>query len=89
MFSYGSLLIPVQNQEMNSDEIFNYLNQIIPDYAFEVTGVETGFTDGINLGNPNFVTLTQPKVAMIVGQGADPSDAGEIWHMFDQKQLCH
>jgi hypothetical protein len=87
MFSYGSL--PVQNQEMNSDEIFNYLNQIIPDYAFEVTGVETGFTDGINLGNPNFVTLTQPKVAMIVGQGADPSDAGEIWHMFDQKQLCH
>jgi hypothetical protein len=49
MFSYGSLLIPVQNQEMNSDEIFNYLNQIIPDYAFEVTGVETGFTDGINL----------------------------------------
>jgi hypothetical protein len=39
------------------------------------------------LRNPNFVTLTQPKVAMIVGQGADPSD--EIWHMFDQKQLCH
>ena len=84
-FSYGSLLIPVQNQEMNSDEIFNYLNQIITEYAFEVTGVETGFTDGINLGNPNFVTLTQPKVAMVVGQGVDPSDAGEIWHMFDQK----
>jgi hypothetical protein len=48
-----------------------------------------GFTDGINLGNPNFVTLTQPKVAMIVGQGVDPSDAGEIWHMFEKKQLCH
>jgi hypothetical protein len=35
MFSYGSLLIPVQNQEMNSDEIFNYLNQIILN-AFEL-----------------------------------------------------
>jgi hypothetical protein len=43
MFSYGSLLIPVQNQEMNSDEIFNYLKNN-PEYAFEVTGVETGFT---------------------------------------------
>jgi hypothetical protein len=55
----------------------------------EVTGVETGFTDGINLEIQILYLLTQPKVAMIVGQGADPSDAGEIWHMFDQKQLCH
>jgi hypothetical protein len=39
------------------------------------------------LRNPNFVTLTQPKVAMVVGQGVDPSDAGEIWHLFD-RQLC-
>lgn len=85
MFSYGSLFVPVQNQELNSDEIFTYLSQSIPEYAIEITGVETGFTDGINLGNPNFVTLTQPKVAMIVGQGVDPSDAGEIWYMFDQK----
>ena len=85
IFSYGSLFIPVQNQELNSEEIFNYLNQIIPDYAIEITAVETGFTDGVNLGNPNFVTLTQPKVAMLVGQGVDPADAGEIWHMFDQK----
>lgn len=85
MFSYGSLFVPVQNQELNSDEIFTYLSQSIPDYVIEITAVETGFTDGINLGNPNFVTLTQPKVAMIVGQGVDPSDAGEIWYMFDQK----
>ncbi|WP_338645635.1 M14 metallopeptidase family protein [Flavobacterium sp. KS-LB2] len=85
MFSYGSLFVPVQNQELNSDEIFTYLSQSIPEYAIEITAVETGFTDGINLGNPNFVTLTQPKVAMIVGQGVDPSDAGEIWYMFDQK----
>jgi hypothetical protein len=84
-FSYGTLFIPVQNQEFSSEEIFNYLNLKIVDYAIEITGVETGFTDGINLGNPNFVTLSQPKVAMVVGQGVDPSDAGEIWHMFDQK----
>lgn len=84
-FSYGSLLVPVQNQEMDADEIFDYLSTIAADYSFDITGVETGFTDGINLGNPNFVTLIQPKVAMIVGQGVDPSDAGEIWHLFDQK----
>ena len=84
-YSYGSLFIPVQNQEMDAEAIFNYLNKIITDYSIEITGVETGFTDGINLGNPSFVTLTQPKVAMIVGQGVDASDAGEIWHLLDQK----
>lgn len=84
-FSYGSLFVPAQNQEMNSDEIFNYLNQIIPQYDIEITGAETGLTEGVNLGNPNFISLTQPQVAMVVGQGVDPSDAGEIWHLFDQK----
>lgn len=84
-YSYGSLFIPVQNQQIDSDAIFNYLNTIITDYSIEIAAVETGFTEGINLGNPNFITLSQPKVAMIVGQGVDASDAGEIWHLFDQK----
>lgn len=84
-FSYGTLLVPVQNQEIDSDAIYSYLNKIISQYTIEITGVETGFTDGINLGNPNFVTLSLPKVALIVGKGVDPIDAGEIWHMFDQK----
>jgi hypothetical protein len=39
--------------------------------------------------NPNFVTLTPPKSRHVVGQGVDPFDAGEIWHMFDQKPRCH
>ncbi|RTZ02656.1 M14 family metallopeptidase [Flavobacterium sp. GSP6] len=84
-FSYGSLLVPVQNQTMSSDEMYVYLNQIIPEYAIAITAVETGFTDGANLGNPNLVNLTMPKVAMVVGRGVDPSDAGELWHLFDQK----
>ena len=84
-FSYGSLLVPVQNQTMSSDEIYTLLSQIIPEYAIAVTAVETGLTDGANLGNPNLVNLTIPKVAMIVGRGVDPSDAGELWHLFDQK----
>jgi hypothetical protein len=84
-YSYGTLFIPVQNQEMDSDAIFVFLNKIITDYSIEIAAVETGFTDGINLGNPNFVTVTQPKVAMVVGQGVDASDAGEIWHLLDQK----
>ena len=84
-YSYGTLFVPVQNQEMDSDALFEYLSKIIVDYAIEIAAVDTGFTEGVNLGNPSFVTLTQPKVAMVVGQGVDASDAGEIWHLLDQK----
>jgi hypothetical protein len=55
------------------------------EYNFDITAVTTGFTEGINLGN--FETLDVPKVAMLVGK--ELIHAGEIWHMFDQKQLCH
>jgi hypothetical protein len=40
------------------------LNEIISEYTFDITAVETGFTDGINR-NPNFETLEIPKVAML------------------------
>jgi len=84
-FSYGSLLIPSQNQKMSATDIYNFLEKATNEYAVDITGVETGLTDGINLGSPNFVNLTLPKVAMVVGDGIDPSDAGEVWHMFDTR----
>jgi hypothetical protein len=46
--------------EINSEEIHQYLT-IIEEYAFDITAVETGFTQGINLGNPDFETLSLPK----------------------------
>jgi hypothetical protein len=29
-FGYGSLFVPVQNQEMSTEEIYQYLSTIIP-----------------------------------------------------------
>jgi hypothetical protein len=46
-FGYGSLFVPVQNQDMSSTEINNYLNEIISEYTFDITAVITGL-DGIN-----------------------------------------
>jgi Holliday junction resolvasome RuvABC endonuclease subunit len=33
-----------KNQEINSEEIHQYLTNIIEEYAFDITAVETGFT---------------------------------------------
>lgn len=83
MFDYGTILIPVQNQPMNADEIYQFLITIAKENSIEFTATNTSLTDGINLGSPNFVSLKTPKVAMIVGDGVSGNDAGEIWHLFD------
>jgi len=84
-YDYGTILIPVQNQKLNKTELAQALNEIAKKSHINITPVNTGMTDGINLGSNNFRTITQPRVALMVGDGITPSDAGEIWHLFDQR----
>lgn len=84
-YDYGTILIPVQNQNLNKTDLANALNEIAKDAHINITPVSTGMTEGINLGSSNFRTITAPKVALIVGDGITPSDAGEVWHLFDQR----
>ena len=84
-FSYGSLLIPVQNQKFSGDELFKLITELAIENSITITGVSTGLTEGINLGSPSFSPVELPKVALIVGQNVTPADAGEIWHLFDVK----
>tara|TARA_R100001369_G_scaffold11109_2_gene24481 strand:+ start:14782 stop:17295 length:2514 start_codon:yes stop_codon:yes gene_type:complete len=84
-YDYGTILIPVQNQKMNSEEIYNTLTEISKNSNISIDPVSTGLTKGINLGSSYFRPLEAQKVALIVGDGITPYDAGEIWHLFDQR----
>lgn len=84
-YDYGTILIPAQNQDMNSSEIFELMKKISEEANIEITPVSTGLTKGISLGSNDFHSLEPQKVAMIVGEGVTPYDAGEIWHLFDQR----
>ncbi|NLP56956.1 M14 family metallopeptidase [Lutibacter sp. B1] len=84
-YDYGTILIPVQNQSLDENELFTFLNDIAVSSNVTITGVFTGMTKGINLGSNEFKSLDKVKVAMLVGNGISPYDAGEIWHLFDQR----
>lgn len=84
-FDYGTILISVQNQKLNSDEIYDFLKEVALESNITITGVKTGLTEGIDLGSNQFEILAPQKVAMFVGNGVSSSDAGEIWHLFDQR----
>ena len=37
------------------------------------------------MGSSNFKLVGDQKIALLVGPGITPYDAGEIWHLFDQR----
>lgn len=85
-FSYGTIMLHVQSQSMPANEIYRLLESVARDCGITVYGVRTGLTPrGMDLGSGSFPILNKPSVMMFVGDGISSGDAGEIWHMFDQK----
>ena len=84
-FDYGTLLLPVAHQKLDTQEIFKLISTLSQDLSVEVTALSTGLTDGINLGSPNMRNLQKPKIALMVGEGIRSYDAGEIWHLLDAR----
>jgi hypothetical protein len=84
-YDYGTIMIPVQNQELNLQEMRTFLRTIAQESHLNITAVSTGLTEGIDLGSNNFEAIIQPKIAMLIGDEITSYDAGEIWHLFDQR----
>jgi len=84
-YDYGTILIPVQNQKLSSDELYAFLQKVAQESKITITGVATGLTKGIDLGSNDFDPVKKQKVALLVGDGIRSYDAGEIWHLFDTR----
>ncbi|MDP5106932.1 MAG: M14 family zinc carboxypeptidase [Polaribacter sp.] len=88
-YDYGTIFIPVQNQQLDASELHQFLEKIALESNVQIVGVATGLNEGIDLGSDNFSAITKPKVAMLVGDGITSYDSGEIWHLFDQRFDMH
>ena len=85
-FDYGTIMIPVTLQKDNSETVANKLSAIAEKYRVKIYSLHTGnVSTGSDLGSSRFVSVTRPSVAMIVGPGVNATDAGEIWHLLDQR----
>jgi hypothetical protein len=82
----GTIMIPTQLQTLTTTELFNLLQQAVQKYKVQITGVKSGLAlAGIDLGSNNAPSLKKPVVAMLVGNGVNATDAGEVWHLLDQR----
>ena len=85
-FSAGSLLIPVKYQNKTSAELFDLLKKLSSENEIKILSIRSGQAiQGIDLGSSRFVTVTKPSIAIITGPGVNATDAGEVWHLLDQR----
>ena len=84
-YDYGTIFIPVQNQKLDQLELYQFLSKVTQENHLNINGVSTGLNEGIDLGSNNFSTIKPQKVAILVGGNIASSDAGEVWHLLDQR----
>jgi hypothetical protein len=85
-FPHGTLVIPVQQQHLNADALFNAVRVVNQSSGVEVYSVETGLSSkGVDLGSGSIKTVKKPKVLMPIGTGVSGYEAGEVWHLLDQR----
>ncbi len=84
-FGRGTLLIGAGESGLDSNEFYAALQQIAEDSNLEIFALNTGYTSGVNLGSRKILALKKPNVAVLVEGGVDGYEAGEMWHLLDQR----
>lgn len=85
-YSAGSVLIPVRSQSVGSNALHQLLDSLSIKYLVEIKELNSGSaTSGSDPGSSKFVAIANPSIAMITGPGVNATDAGEVWHLLDQR----
>ena len=85
-FDYGSLVIAVSIQDIESDVLFEKLKSIQENFDINVYSVKSGLSSGgIDLGSRYVYPIKKQKAMMFVGTGVRAYEAGEVWHLLDQR----
>lgn len=84
-FGRGTILIDKGESELDNQAFFAKLQEIAQAAHVDIHALTTGYTAGANLGSTFMTPLKTPKVALLVDGGVDSGEAGEIWHLLDQR----
>lgn len=86
IFGYGSIVLPVNLQRIAADSLFQLVAATAKSTGIAIYSLSTGFSSGgIDLGSNNIRSIQKTEAAMIIGTGVAAAEAGEIWHLLDQR----
>lgn len=85
-FDRGTVIIPLGPvyQQRPPELIHKLMQQIASEDLLDIYSLDSGFTQGHNLGSSFFLPVSKPSVAVIGGNGASAVAVGGLWHLLDQ-----
>ncbi len=84
--SRGSIFIPAQNQTSDPTEVFLIMNDLVESSKIDIYSLTSGNSvKGYDMGSSSLRPLQKPEVLLMVGSGVSSYEAGELWHLFDQR----
>lgn len=85
-YDRGTVMVPAVNQPVDPEMVFQYMQEAQDFAGVQITAVGTGFSpQGIDLGSNSFRPLDKPRICLVIGDGVSSADAGETWHLLDQR----
>lgn len=84
-FRRGTILVDKGESGLSDQAFFAKLQEIAQFAHVDIHALSTGYTDGANLGSTFMSPLKTPTIALLVDGGVDSGEAGEIWHLLDQR----
>ena len=84
----GAAMVPVVGQDMSEEELFRIVSAVEDATGIDILTTNTGTVDagGLMLGSRSaYQTLRKPEVALLIEGRTSSLDAGEIWHLLDQR----
>lgn len=85
-YDVGTLVISVQQAAMSPDALFEKIQAINEETGVPFVAAKTGLSPvGPDLGSRDMEVLDAPRVLLLVGDGVSSYEAGEAWHLLDQR----
>lgn len=85
-FPRGTIVLPLQVQDLPWERVQQLVKEAAAGSEVVFTPLQTGSVNsGSDLGSRYMAKVELPRVAMLVGNGVSATDAGEIWHLMDQR----
>ena len=84
-FGYGSLIVSTDLQRISPDSLYRLVLQTARQARVTFTGVSGGLSaEGIDLGSNNVLAVKKPEALLLLGNGINASEAGEVWCLLDE-----
>lgn len=84
-FGRGTILIDKGESALDDQAFFAKLQEVAKSTNVDIHAISTGYTAGANMGSTFMAPLKTPQIALLVDGGVDSGEAGEIWHLLDQR----